>query len=86
MGKIAVKKNISELTVYPNPAQTEVIIQSPTQIQNIEISNGLGQVVLINSTYTKKVDLSIHNLSKGIYFVKILLEDNTVQIKKLIIQ
>ena len=88
LGKIAVKNKsvISELLIYPNLANTEVTIQSPNKIQSIEISNGLGQVVLTNSTNTKKVDLSIHNLSKGIYFVKILLEDNTIQIKKLIIQ
>ena len=86
LGKVAVGNTISELLIYPNPAQTEITIQSPNKIQSIEISNGLGQVVLTNSTNTKKVDLSIHNLSKGIYFVKILLEDNTIQIKKLIIQ
>ncbi|WP_041264083.1 T9SS type A sorting domain-containing protein [Bernardetia litoralis] len=87
MGKIAVKNSkISELVIYPNPAQTEITIHSPTKIQTIEISNGLGQVVSAKNADTKKVDLNIINLSKGIYFVKILLEDNTIQVKKLIIQ
>ena len=88
MGKIAVKNNntISELVIYPNPAQTEITIQSPIKIQAIEISNGLGQIISTKTVDTKKINLNISNLSKGIYFVKILLEDGTIQIKKLIIQ
>ena len=88
LGKIAVKgKNfISEVLIYPNPAQTEVTIQSSIKIQNIEISNGLGQVISESIVNSNKGNISTNHLSKGIYFVKILLEDNSVQIKKLIIQ
>ena len=80
------KSSVSELLIYPNPAQTEITIQSPTKIQTIEISNGLGQIVSKSILNSKKSNLSISSLPKGIYFVKILLEDNTIQIKKLIIQ
>ena len=85
LGKMAVEKNISELVIYPNPAKTQINIKSPIKIQNVEISNGLGQIVLSKNTDTQKVDLNTGNLSKGIYFVKILLEDNSLAIKKLII-
>jgi len=85
LGKVAVEKNASELIIYPNPAQTEITIQSPIKIQNIEISNGLGQVVSKTIFNSKINTLSINTLPKGIYFVKVILEDNSLAIKKLII-
>ena len=88
LGKIAVKNRnaVSKLLIYPNPAQTEITIQSPTKIQDIQISNGLGQVVSQSVVNSNKSNISTSSLSKGIYFVKILLEDGTIQIQKLIIQ
>ena len=84
LGKIAVKGKEefnSAIIFYPNPTSTEFNIQSSEKVKEVTITNSLGQLLLT----TKSKSVSIESLSKGIYFVKILLEDSSVQIKKLII-
>jgi len=61
----------SQFNVYPNPVLTELYIKSPRQLENIEISNTLGQTIFSSKLEVpfNRVNLSI--LSEGIYFGKI---------------
>lgn len=61
----------NSISIYPNPAQTELYISGPTneyaQTQ-IEVFNLVGEK-LISVPYKNKIDIS--NLPNGIYFLKI---------------
>jgi hypothetical protein len=84
LGKIAIKgKEISsDITLFPNPTNTEFSIKSDSKIKEVSISNSLGQVLL---TTDKQKSISVESLSTGIYFVTITLESGEVKIQKLII-
>ena len=66
------KENPS-VTLYPNPAQGQVTIQSDETISSIEIYNMVGSKIL--ETQNNNVDLS--NLSNGRYFVVVSTENGS---------
>lgn len=59
------------VSVYPNPATTELTITSKDKITTIAISNLLGQTMYSNQYNSQQVQVNIADLPKGIYFVKV---------------
>jgi hypothetical protein len=59
--------NQSYLTLYPNPATTQITVQTGENIEAILIYNLLGE--LVHSSTTKTI--SIENLENGVYVVAI---------------
>lgn len=78
--------NKSQISISPNPANRNIIIESSQLMEEISVSNLAGEV-LINS---KQRDLTHHLnttiLVPGMYFVSILLEGGRIRTKKIIIQ
>ena len=93
----AVAVGISELnfdasfSIFPNPAKNNLNVKlSNTGNANcaIEIVNAMGQIVQTNNLgngFEIQSNISISNLSTGVYFVKTTLGDK-VSIKKLIVE
>ncbi|WP_041264081.1 T9SS type A sorting domain-containing protein [Bernardetia litoralis] len=85
MGKIAVKDKEeinSKILLFPNPTNTEFSLKSSLKIQEVSISNSLGQILV---TTKESQAISITSFSKGVYIVRVTLENGEVQTKKLII-
>ena len=64
------KNNLSNVSLYPSPAQNELTISAENTIQNVTVYNVLGRKVQsfnVNAT-SKKLDVSF--LSTGIYILK----------------
>ena len=64
------KNNLSNVSLYPSPAQNELTISAENTIQNVTVYNVLGRKVQsfnVNAT-SKKIDVSF--LSTGIYILK----------------
>ena len=59
----------NSITLYPNPANKEINIQSDNIINSIEIFNSLGQKVYQEKTKSKERRIDINSLSKGIYII-----------------
>lgn len=84
--------NINELNpdlikIFPNPINNDVIyINSKEIIRKIEITNISGQMIY-NKQYCNKKDIVIHlnNITKGLYFTKIYMQNNKSFISKLMI-
>jgi hypothetical protein len=71
----------NDISIYPNPAKTQIIIQSTNQpITNITITNIIGQNVYTNSYNIKNVTIDVADFSPGIYFVK----TNGTDVKKFV--
>ena len=75
------------VTCYPNPTTGKVTIQAQATLQNemkIEVLNAAGQVLLTRTmdTHPGEIDLSGH--TKGIYFLKIILNSTTITEKILL--
>ena len=88
----AVKENeiTSQIRVYPNPAREHVMIDLDAfngNMQKIELVDAAGQQVInpVLSPSGKSVDLSLNNLSEGIYFVRIF-TDKGIVTRKIIIK
>ncbi|WP_027136583.1 T9SS type A sorting domain-containing protein [Gaetbulibacter saemankumensis] len=80
--KFELNNNIS---LYPNPAQSEftVTVSNNTRVSNVSVYNALGSVVRnVNKITDNTYDIS--KLSTGLYFVKVLGEDGSSNIKRLI--
>ncbi len=86
----------NKISLMPNPAKGELRISPSltlpngagtivTQIQKLEITDVLGNVVLIESVKSdeKKIKINVSNFTKGVYFGKVV-SDKGIAIKKFI--
>ena len=68
------QQNISDIIVYPNPAQDILRVESEGfAILSVNVYNLLGDLVLDSSNFTND-QLNVSSLSKGTYFLKIQTE------------
>ena len=71
----------STFIIYPNPATTQLTIQSTGQpINEITITNLLGQKVYTRNYGTEKVQVDVSGLPAGVYFIKI----NGTEVRKFV--
>lgn len=70
----------SNLVMYPNPANSFLNIETDKTISKIEFFNAQGALV---KTANMK-NIPIHELPNGLYFVKFIFSDNSLEIRKLI--
>lgn len=73
-------------TVYPNPVNTQLIIETANLIQSssiLTICNINGQELIKQKLTDAKTKIDVSNLTSGIYFIK-LFNDKTIKIQKII--
>lgn len=75
-------QNNLEVSLYPNPVNDVLNIETALELKSIEIFNIQGQKVL--SSNQKQINVA--DLASGIYMVKIQDTENTVATKKVIIK
>ncbi|AWI26739.1 hypothetical protein HYN49_13015 [Flavobacterium pallidum] len=73
--------NEASFTLYPNPANDYVTIQSDAQVKDVKLCNVLGQEILKGNS-GGQIDLS--SLQSGVYIVQIRFADDKVAVKRLI--
>lgn len=75
-----------KISVYPNPANTILNIDSEKNIDKIEIYNITGNLIFsINNVSETPLSVDVSKFSKGIYFVKAF-NNGTVYIKKVLLK
>lgn len=75
-----ISMNSTQISIFPNPANTVLNIESDAEISQVILFNPQGQ--LVKTANTKNI--SISELPSGLYFVKISLADGSVKAGKLI--
>ena len=76
----------NEFSIYPNPSNGDFIIKfNKITDANIIIYDITGKVVLTKNRINKNINISLKNINKGMYFVKINNKNNTA-IEKVIIK
>ena len=79
LGQVDLSKFVS---IYPNPASTEITISTPIKFSDVKIVNSMGQIVQ-ETKYNNTV--SVVELNSGIYFVQLFNENgNLLKVKKFI--
>lgn len=71
----------SSISVYPNPANDIVNIQSDKEIKSVQLISVEGKVVRKNSNSTQ---INLNGLPSGIYFLKIELQNGRIQFEKVV--
>lgn len=66
-----------KFTASPNPAKDYINISAAKPINKIEVYNLLGQQVINSNLNSTRQDISVSNLSKGVYILKAFIEDAT---------
>ncbi|MBI9037669.1 MAG: T9SS type A sorting domain-containing protein [Bacteroidales bacterium] len=59
------------VTIYPNPANEILNIESNEKIIDLKIYNGFGQIVFSSSPQNNKFNINTSEFTSGVYFVKI---------------
>jgi len=74
-----------KLLIYPNPSTTNLIIESNNSIQQVSITNLIGQVVVEKEVNTNRLTISTDALPNGVYTVHCT-TGTIIQHSKLLIQ
>ncbi len=72
----------NNISVYPNPFSETIFIQSSSPIDELVITNVLGEVVK-RSKFTNG-NFNGHDLNNGIYFIQIFYKNNLIGVKRII--
>jgi hypothetical protein len=76
---------IQYASIYPNPTTGNLFVTSiGATINNIEVQDLTGRIVLKPTIDNRSiVNFNIENLSHGVYFVKVILSNNTIENHKI---
>jgi len=66
------------ISIYPNPANEILNIESNENIVDIKIYNGFGQIVFSSSPQNNNLRINTSDFNSGIYFVKIKTENENI--------
>ncbi len=75
------EQSIEGLKLYPNPTNSILNIEAFTPITSIEIFTVLGQKILEQSVSYNKVQVDFSGFSRGNYFVRVTVNNNTNVLK-----
>jgi hypothetical protein len=75
----------NELVLYPNPTNGIVTLSSPYVMKSIEVYNVAGALLFLTPGSEKTQQLSLHNFSDGIYFIKVSYADGLSITKKVVV-
>lgn len=85
----AISESVKEsISVFPNPSNGNFFISVNNKISKytVEISNVSGQIIYKNNFAGNKTNELNLNSAKGIYFMKIIFEDNTLSFRKIVVK
>jgi hypothetical protein len=89
VGIAEINETRSDVTIFPVPSNENITVQSATFWKNahLEIYDVLGNRISFMDYPSDKLQhtISIKNLGKGLYFIKLSDEKNSI-VKKLVIQ
>lgn len=77
--------NAAKVSVTPNPTNSLLTITSTTELQNIEVTNVAGQVLLSQSCHSKSQIIQLQNFAEGIYFAKVVCTNGMSVTKKVVV-
>ncbi|MCC9135733.1 M43 family zinc metalloprotease [Pontibacter silvestris] len=78
-----VQVTVKDLVIYPNPASDYITIEQPARIyvHHVQLVNSVGKVVLDAEVQDRVLQMDVHHLAAGIYFLR-LTSTNGTSVKK----
>jgi hypothetical protein len=82
VGIVQINTEANTVSVYPNPAQTFINIQSASVVSDVELYDIAGRLVKKETNLGQyQLRLDLNNLSKGVYSVKVTTEKGIISKK-----
>ena len=75
----------STTKVYPNPANSQVRIESANGIESVMVYNAMGALVKTISANGNTVNVSLNNYRNGVYFFNVRQSDGTVSNQRVVV-
>lgn len=75
----------SGIKVYPNPVKDVMNVEAGSGIQQIQLFNITGQMVINKQVDSKTITLNTSSLKAGIYMLKVITENGTIE-RKVVVQ
>jgi hypothetical protein len=72
--------------VYPNPAQDQLTIETPSAAYKISLVNSVGQLVYYEEKCSGKRQIDVSDLTDGIYFMRIETAEKQYTNRKIVVQ
>ena len=72
------------ISVYPNPVKDVLNVQSSLTIQEVQVYNIVGQMVLSQAANGNKLTLNTSGLTSGVYNLKVKVQDGYIN-KKIVV-
>jgi hypothetical protein len=60
-----------QLSVFPNPAQEELFIQSESDIQMLNLYDNQGKCIFKGAPFSKNYNVDVRAWAPGIYMIKL---------------
>ena len=79
---LSLKKRSQNINIYPNPVSTKIYIEKDVSVRSASLYNINGKKIKSWETQKNEYDLSF--LKNGIYFIKIITENNLFCTKSII--
>ena len=80
------KASAASLSIYPNPASSQVTIANGSVIQQMVVTNIIGKEIININPNSENVNLNVENLQKGIYILSIEDINGSVSSQRLIVE
>ena len=83
----SIKDYLSDnLLIYPNPSNGLFMIENTERVESFTISDISGKVILKKQIFGKShIEINISDFTKGIYFMNILFDNNSISTYKIIL-
>jgi hypothetical protein len=80
-------QNAGNINIYYNNENNVVVSNSSNKIDNIEITDVTGKIItsLINNSEESQIQINVGNITPGIYFVKVICNNETT-VRKIFIE
>jgi len=76
----------SQISIYPNPCNGMINIQSQKNIQTIKISNLLGEIIYSKQVEDKEIQLNLSAFPAGIYMISLQEDGGKTTTRKIILE
>ena len=74
------------ITMYPNPANEEVNIETNPKGNSTVIITDILERLIYKNSFTNKIQISTANCQPGVYYVQVISENGYKEVQKLIVQ
>jgi len=82
---LSINEVVDIVKIFPNPVRKSNVTVSSTQlISRFDLYNSLGQYVLGENVSMEKTTIETNTLNKGIYYLRVLLEEQSVRLKLIV--